>query len=443
MTSEYPASSALALRHNRLARLGALIAAFAAIVALPACCEAFSVLAHQAVVDQAWSQTLVPVIRKRFPHASEQDLQDAHGYARGGSHLPDLGYFPFGSRTFTDLLHYVRTGDFYERALREAASPQEYAFALGMLAHYEADTVGHPEATNLAVPVIYPKLAHEYGSTVTYADSPSAHLETEFRFDVLQVAHRRDIPNLFEHSIQFKVPREFLERVFRETYGLELDDLFVNYDVALNTYRWGFRTLLDEGTGIAWALYQPQIQALEPGVKRSDFVQSMSRADFTREFGKVFLQPGYFARFASFLFGLVPNIGPLKRLPYKPLPPEVQRFYFDAYRNAFKQYLREVAFVADGRILLPNLILDTGAPDRAGSYGPADKAYAALLEVHARNNFARMPRPLALDMLRHFQDRTAALSFEDNRARRDKLVSDLNELARAERTPRPAEAHLQ
>jgi hypothetical protein len=252
---------------------------------------------------------------------------------------------------------------------------------------------------------------------------------------VLQVAYRHDIPNLFENSVAFKVPREFLERVFRETYGLELDDLFVNYDVALNTYRWGFRTLLDEGTGIAWALYQPQIQALEPGLKRSQFVQSMSRTDFTREFGKVFLQPGYFARFASFVANLVPNIGPLKRLPYKPLPAEVQKFYFDAYRNAFKQYLREVAFVADGKILLPNLILDTGAPDRAGTYEPADKAYAALLELHAKDHFARMPRLLALDVLRHFQDRTAAVSFEDNRTRRDKLVSEVNELAQVESTP--------
>ena len=188
-------------------------------------------------MDQAWDTTLLPLLRKRFPNATQQDLDDARGYARGGSHLPDLGYFPLGSHLFTDLLHYVRTGDFYERAVKEAASAQEYAFALGMLAHYEADTIGHPEATNLAVPIIYPELAQKYGSSATYADSPSSHLETEFRFDVLQVAHRHEVSKLFEHSIEFKVPREFLERVFEENYGLKLEDLFVNYDVALNTYR--------------------------------------------------------------------------------------------------------------------------------------------------------------------------------------------------------------
>jgi len=126
---------------------------------IPARCQAFSVVAHQAVVDQAWDGTLLPALRKRFPNATQRELEDAHAYARGGSHLPDLGYFPLGNHLFTDLLHYVRTGDFYERAVKEARSVQEYAFALGMLAHYEVDSIGHPEATNLAVPIIYPKLA--------------------------------------------------------------------------------------------------------------------------------------------------------------------------------------------------------------------------------------------------------------------------------------------
>src|SRR5690242_18984666 len=158
----------------------ALLCTAALLLMMPGACQAFSVLAHQAVVDQAWDGTLVPALRKRFPNATQQDLDDARGYARGGSHLPDLVYIPLGSHLFTDLLHYVRTGDFYQRAVNEAGSAREYAFALGMLAHYEVDTIGHPEATNPAVPIIYPKLAKKYGDSATYADSPSAHLETEF-----------------------------------------------------------------------------------------------------------------------------------------------------------------------------------------------------------------------------------------------------------------------
>jgi Zinc dependent phospholipase C len=379
-------------------------------------------------VDQAWDGTLVPAVRKRFPTVTRQDLEDAHGYARGGSHLPDLGYFPLGSHLFTDLLHYVRTGDFYERAVKEAGTPQEYAFALGMLAHYEADTIGHPEGTNRAVPIIYPKLAEKYGASATYADSPSAHLQTEFRFDILQVAHRHEVPKLFEHSVEFKVPRDFLERVFQETYGFKLDDLFENYEVAVNTYRWGFRTLIDEATGIAWELYRYDIESLEPGIKRGDFIDEMSRTDFVKQFGSAFLEPGYFARFVGFLGNLVPNIGPLSNLPYKPLPDNVKQIYFHAYRDASNQYVKEISVVQGGRILLPNLILDTGEPDRAGKYAPADKAYAELLDHHAQDHFARMPKDLAEDMLAHFRDRNAAVSFEDDRTKRARILNEVSEL---------------
>jgi hypothetical protein len=412
-----------------LPRFAALLSTAALLLMMPAACQAFSVLAHQAVVDQAWDGTVVPAVRKRFPNATQQDLDDARGYARGGSHLPDLGYFPLGSHLFTDLLHYVRTGDFYELAVKEAGNAQEYAFALGMMAHYEVDLVGHPEATNLAVPIIYPELAQKYGASATYADSPSAHLETEFRFDVLQVAHRHEVPQLFEHSIEFKVPREFLERMFQETYGLKLDDLFVNYDVAVNTYRWGFRTVIDEATGIAWELYRQDIESLEPGIKRGDFVNEMSRADFVKEFGNAFLQPGYFARFIAFFGNLVPNVGPLKNLPYKPLPDNVKQIYFHAYRNASNQYVKEISVAESGRMLLPNLILDTGAPDRAGAYPPADRAYAELLDHHAQDHFAHMPKALADDMLRHFRDRDAAVSFEDDQSKRAKILDEVNQLA--------------
>ena len=423
-----------------LRRIVTLLSMAALLLMIPAPCQAFSVLAHQAVVDQAWDGTLLPAVRKRFPNATQKELEDARAYARGGSHLPDLGYFPLGSHLFTDLLHYVRTGDFYERSVKEAGSAQEYAFALGMLAHYEVDTIGHPEATNLAVPIIYPELAEKYGASATYADSPSAHLETEFRFDVLQLAHRHEVPNLFEHSIEFQVPREFLERVFQETYGLKLEDLFVNYDVAVNTYRWGFRTLIHECTGVAWGLYPQDIESLEPGIKREQFVQSISRADFVKEFGKAFLQHGYLARFIGFFGNLVPNVGPLKRLPYNPLPDNVKQLYFHAYRNASDQYLKEISVVESGGIVLPNLILDTGEPVRAGAYAPADKAYAELLDHHAQDHFAHMPKPLADDMLGHFRDRNAALRFEDSQQEREKIVQELNEFESAARQQRSGTA---
>jgi hypothetical protein len=443
MCKEYPASGniKLTLRNRRVAirprrclitsLIGMLL-----VIAFPITGQAFSVLAHQAIVDQSWDQTLLPELRRQFPNASEQELREAHSYARGGSHLPDLGYFPLGSHLFSDLLHYVRTGDFITRLLNEASSPDEYAFALGMLAHYEADIIGHAEATNLAVPIIYPKLAEQYGEDVTYADSPSAHLETEFRFDILQAAHRREIPGLLEHSIEFKVPKEFLEKVFRETYGVELRDLFVSYGVAINTYRWGFRTLIDEGTGIAWALYSQDIESLEPGVTSQQFAQVTSRADFVHEFGKAFLEPGYFVQFVGFIGNLVPNIGPLKRLPYKPLPQSVQQLYFRAFHNAYEEYIREVGAIAKNSAVLANLNLDTGRGSQFERYPPADKTYVELLERNARDHFANTPTDLTNDMHAHFSDPDAALAFETSQRDRREAVSALSELDSAVRDGR-------
>ncbi len=420
-------------------RLAILLSVLAPLM-VPAPGHGFSVLAHQGIVDQAWHNTLLPAVRKRFPAASQQDLEDAHSYARGGSHLPDLGYFPLGSRFFTDLLHYVRTGDFTSRLLAEASTAQEYAFALGMLAHYEADSIGHPEATNLAVPIIYPKVEEKYGQYVTYADSPSSHLMTEFRFDVLQVAHRHQIPDMFEQSIDFKVPEQLLERVFRETYGLELKDVFKDYDIALNTYRWGFRTLINEATGIAWQLYREDIQAMEPGMTSKRFVIKISRADFVKQFGNAFSEPGYFVQFIGFLGNVVPNLGPLKRLPFKPLPPEVQKLYFRAFDDAYTQYLNKVAAVrrGRGRLRLANLILDTGQPAKAGQYAPADQAYIDLLRDHARDHFAAMPRGLEEDMLKHFRNTGKALAYEDDQHKREedlKLVEQFKSASSPARAP--------
>ncbi|HVN29106.1 MAG TPA: zinc dependent phospholipase C family protein, partial [Candidatus Binataceae bacterium] len=311
--------------------------------------------------------------------------------------------------------------------IAESSTVDEYAFALGVMAHYEGDTVGHPLATNLSVPVIYPKLEQRYGDAVTYADSPSAHLQTEFRFDILQVAHRHEVPQLFEHSIEFKVPEDFVNRVFKETYGLELNDLFTNFDVALTTYRWGFRTLIDEATGIAWQLYREDINSLEPGVVEKDFVKIIPRGDFENEFGHAFLEPGYFARFVGWMGNLVPNVGPFARLPYRPLPPNVRVLYFRAFRKASEQYQHELDNVRQKHFELQNLIFDTGVPDKPGVYQPADEAYVRLLKLHAKDHFARMPKPLAEDLARHFSNRDAALKFSESDSDREATLTALGE----------------
>ena len=129
----------------------------------------YSVLAHEAMVDACWTDQIVPALKARFPRASNESLRGARAYAYGGSLIQDLGYYPFGSHFFSNLVHYVRSGDFVDALIREAADPNEYAFALGALAHYSSDNAGHPIAVNRIVATMYPKLGARYGPRVLYA----------------------------------------------------------------------------------------------------------------------------------------------------------------------------------------------------------------------------------------------------------------------------------
>lgn len=201
------------------------IAWLAAVLAtIPQLTAGYSVLTHEAIIDQAWKDSIQPILLKRFPQATPEQLRVAHAHAYGGAIILDLGYYPFGNRFFTDAVHYVRSGDFIEALLLEAQDLNEYAFALGSVAHYVADNLGHSIGVNRAVPIMYPKLRARHGDTVTYVEDPTAHLKTEFGFDVLQLARGRYAPESHRDFIGFKVSKPVLARAFKRTYGLELKD---------------------------------------------------------------------------------------------------------------------------------------------------------------------------------------------------------------------------
>jgi hypothetical protein len=177
----------------------------------------YSVLAHEALVDQVWDDQLAPILRQTFPRTSADGLRRARAYAYGGSLIQDLGYYPFGNRFFSNVVHYVRSGDFVEALIRESRSVDEYAFALGALAHYASDNAGHPIAVNRVVPILYPKLREKHGPEVLYADSPARHVMVEFAFDVLQVARGAFRSDVYQELIGFEVAAPVLERAFRAT----------------------------------------------------------------------------------------------------------------------------------------------------------------------------------------------------------------------------------
>src|SRR5581483_6226527 len=56
--------------------------------------HAYSVLTHEQVVDLLWKDQIEPLLRSRFPQATDEDLRKAHAYAYGGSLVQDMGYYP-------------------------------------------------------------------------------------------------------------------------------------------------------------------------------------------------------------------------------------------------------------------------------------------------------------------------------------------------------------
>src|SRR3954449_9740949 len=127
--------------------------------------HAYSVQTHELLIDLNWKSTIRPFLLGHFPRVTEAQLERAHAYAYGGCAIQDLGYYPFGNSFFSDLTHYVRSGDFVWSLFRNAHNANELAFAIGALTHYLGDSIGHSQATNPAVATTFPKLAAKYGST--------------------------------------------------------------------------------------------------------------------------------------------------------------------------------------------------------------------------------------------------------------------------------------
>src|SRR5271154_7163335 len=188
------------------------------------CAFSYSVLAHEAIIDSTWDTSIKGQLLQRFPDATAEQLLEAHAYAYGGSIIQDMGYYPFGSKLFSDLTHYVRSGDFVVNLLKESSDLNEYAFALGALAHYSADNCGHP-TVNQSVAIEFPKLRKKYGDEVTYADNPKAHIRTEFGFDMTQVARNRYTSDRYHDFIGFEISKPVLERAFQDTYGMPLSEV--------------------------------------------------------------------------------------------------------------------------------------------------------------------------------------------------------------------------
>jgi hypothetical protein len=326
-----------------------------------------------------------------------------------------MGYYPFGSKFFTDLAHYVRSGDFIEALIAESQNLEEYAFALGALAHYSADNNGHAKGTNRAVPVVYPKLRAKYGDVVTYAEDPTSHIKVEFGFDIVQVARGHYAPDAYHDFIGFKVSKEVLQRAFVKTYGIELKDVFASLDLAISTYRRTVSGLIPEMTKVAWELKKDEIEKNSPGITREKFIYNLSRADYEKEYGRDYEKPGFGAKMTAWFVRVVPKVGPFKALAFKVPTPEAERLFMESFNATLDLYRTTLGQVHGQKLDLQNTDFDTGKPTRAGEYKLADESYAKLLEKLEKDDFKTISPELRREILAFYSDLSAPIATKKDK----------------------------
>jgi hypothetical protein len=391
--------------------------------------RAYSVLTHEAIIDSSWDQAIRPLLLKRFPNATPEELKTAHGYAYGGCAIQDIGYYPSGSKFFSDLLHYVRTGDFIEAMLHDSADLNEYAFAIGAMAHYAADNNGHRLAVNPSVAILYPKLGRKYGPTVTYGQNPSAHLKTEFAFDVLQVAQGHYAPDAYHDYIGFEVSRSLIERAFAETYALDVDAIFVDFDLTIGTYRHDVSVLIPKATQIAWQIKKDNIQKDNPGISRDKFRYRLSKASYAQQFHGQYKSPGFGTKLMTLFIRLVPKIGPLKTLAFHTPTPETEKMFMASFGDTLREYQKLIREDSEqGGVALPNDDFDTGTVTRPGEYKMADQTYVELLDKLAKKQFVMVSPELRSVLLDYYSDPRAATVAEKNAKERTRITREVDEL---------------
>ena len=369
----------------------------------------YSVLTHEEIVDLLWKDQLRPMLLDRFPRASEEDLKQAHSYAYGGSVVQDMGYYPFGSKYFSDLVHYVRSGDFVMALIQDSSDLDEYAFALGALAHYASDNSGHP-TINRVVALSFPKLQKKYGPEVTYVDNPTAHIRTEFGFDMVQVAKNRYTSDNFHDFIGFNISKPLLERAFADTYGLQLQDVMRNEDLAIGTFRHAISKLIPDMTRVALISRHKEIVRDTPNFNEKEFLYHLSRAQYQKEWGNGYRKPGFGSRLLAVFLKIVPKVGPFKAVAFKIPTTQTEDMYIRSVNKTVDDYAALLRQQKQAQLRLADMDFDTGRETRAGEYSLADKTYAHLLNDLAKHEFAAATPQLRQNILSFYSNPNAPIA---------------------------------
>ena len=387
----------------------------------------YSVLTHEEIVDLLWTDEIQPLLLKRYPGLTEEQLKEAHAYAYGGAVIQDLGYYPFGSREFSNLVHYVRSGDFVRELLLESQDANEYAFALGALSHYASDIAGHP-AVNQSVAIEYPKLRAKFGKSVRYAQDKTAHLKTEFGFDTVQVAKNRYASQQYHDFIGFQVSKPLLERVFPVVYGIELKDVLTHEDLAVGSYRFAISRLIPQMTQVALQTHKKDLMRETPDFAKRKFLYRLSRSDYERQWGKDYVKPGAGTRILSTLLRYMPKIGPFKGLAFNNPTPQTEDLYFKSINTTVDQYRTFLEQVRSDSLVLPNCDLDSGNVTKAAEYSLTDETYAALLAQLSERKFDGTSPALRQNILQFYSDLSVPIETKKDQPRWRGVLTALDQL---------------
>jgi len=399
---------------------------------------AYSVLTHEEIVDLLWTDEIRPLLLKRYPGLSEDQLKEAHAYAYGGAVIQDLGYYPFGSKDFSNLVHYARSGDFVRELLLESQDANEYAFALGALSHYASDIAGHP-AVNQSVAIEFPKLRAKFGKSVTYAEDKTAHLKIEFGFDTVQVAKNRYASQQYHDFIGFKVSKPLLERAFPVVYGVELKDVLTHEDLAVGSYRFAVSRLIPEMTQVALQTHKKDLMRERPDFAKQKFLYRLSRSGYEKEWGKDYTKPGFGTRILSTLLRYMPRIGPFKGLGFKNPTPQTEDLYFKSINTTVDQYRAFLEEVRTDSLVLPNYDLDSGQATKAAEYSLTDDTYAKLLAKLSERKFDRTSPELRDNILQFYSDLSVPIETKKDQVRWQGVLTALDQLKSV--TPVPTVAN--
>jgi hypothetical protein len=386
----------------------------------PLSSKAYSVYAHLAIVDASWDKSILPVLKQKYPNATDADIKIARSYAYGGSLIADMGYFPFGNPYFTNLTHYVRSGDFVENLISEAQNLNEYAFAIGALSHYMTDKYGHSLGTNKAVPIVYPKIGQKFGSVVTYDEDNTSHKRMEFGFDVLQIARGNYLPQSYHDYIGFNVAKPVLERAFMKTYGEDINKVFGNIDRTISTFRWSVTSLLPSLTRTAWQIKKNDIKKNNPTARERTFHYRLKRKEYYQEFGREREKPKFKERVYAFIIQILPKIGPLKSLRFQPPGPEGEKLFIKSFDTTVLHYGLALNTLSQGNHLnLADIDFDTGNVTTPGEYGLADQTYSFMVIKLQEEKFQNLTQPLKDNILSFYEK--ADTTTKSNENKKDKI----------------------